>query len=50
MSDWTNSPLRTVYARQRQYRTNGTIQRLHQKLTEEIEFVGQGTETDAGAY
>lgn len=50
MTDWTNSPLRTVYAHQRRYRTNRTIQRLYHELTEEIEFVGPGTETDAGVY
>ncbi|WP_231899204.1 helicase-related protein [Halorubrum trapanicum] len=43
MSDWAENQLRTIYRRRRRYGTNGTVQRLHHKLTEEIELVDPET-------
>ncbi|ELZ48544.1 helicase, SNF2/RAD54 family protein [Halorubrum californiense DSM 19288] len=48
VSDWAENQLRTTYRRRRRYGTTGTVQRLHHKLTEEIELVDpeRVTETD----
>jgi superfamily II DNA/RNA helicase len=47
MSDWAEGQLRTIYRRRRRYGTNGTIQRIHHKLTEEIELVDPERVTEA---
>jgi hypothetical protein len=47
MSDWAESQLRTIHRRRRRYGTNGTIRRIHHKLTEEIEFLDPETVPDA---
>jgi len=47
MSDWAENQLRTIHRRRRRYGTNGTVQRLHHKLTEEIELVDPETVSDA---
>jgi Fe-S-cluster formation regulator IscX/YfhJ len=47
MSDWAEGQLRTIHRRRRRYGTNGTIRRIHHKLTEEIELVDPETVTEA---
>ncbi|MFD1585508.1 helicase-related protein [Halorientalis brevis] len=47
MSDWAENQLRTIHRRRRRYGTNGTIRRIHHKLTQEIELVNPETVTDA---
>jgi len=47
ISDWAENQLRTIHRRRRRYGTNGTIQRLHHKLTEEIELVDPEKVSDA---
>ena len=47
MSDWAEGQLRTIHRRRRRYGTNGTIRRIHYKLTEEIELVDPETVTEA---
>ena len=47
MSDWAESQLRTIHRRRRRYGINGTIRRLHHKLTEEIELVDPETVIEA---
>lgn len=47
MSDWAENELRTIHRRRRRYGTNGTIRRLHHKLTEEIELVDPERVIDA---
>jgi len=47
MSDWAENQLRTLHRRRRRYGTEGTINRLHHKLTEEIELVDPETVVEA---
>jgi hypothetical protein len=47
MSDWAENQLRTLHRRRRRYGTEGTINRLHHKLTEEIELVDPETVIEA---
>ena len=47
MSDWAENQLRTIHRRRRRYGTEGTIRRLHHKLTEEIELVDPETVTES---
>jgi len=47
MSDWAENQLRTIHRRRRRYGTSGTIQRIHHKLTEEIELVSPEKVTNA---
>jgi hypothetical protein len=47
MSDWAENQLRTLYRRRRRYGTEGTINRLHHKLTKEIELVDSETVVEA---
>jgi hypothetical protein len=47
ISDWAENQLRTIHRRRRRYGTSSTIQRLHHKLTEEIELVNPETVSNA---
>ena len=47
MNDWVEGQLRTIHRRRRRYGTNGTIRRIHHKLTEEIELADPETVTEA---
>jgi len=47
MSDWAGNQLKTIHRRRRRYGSDGTIRRIHHKLTQEIELVDPERVTDA---